>query len=198
MDEQQYAVQTQQYFDDLAPQWDNICKHDADKLSLISALAAPAPGSRLLDIGCGTGIMIGPLLATNPRELLALDLSPRMIEQAAKKYRDARLRLLAGDFFALEESGFDFALLYSAYPHFPHKNKLARQAARCLVSGGRFMVAHSESRDVINSRHQGGAAALLSQPLKAAQEEAESWREHFRIDILIDTEQLYVISGLRK
>jgi len=197
MNEQEYVEKMQQYFDELAPAWDSICKHDEGKLRLICRLAAPAPGNRLLDIGCGAGVMIGPLLATDPAELLALDLSPCMIEQAAQKYRDVRLRLLAGDFFALKESGFDLALLYSVYPHFPNKKNLARQTAHCLKSGGRFMVAHSESRAIINSRHQSGAAARLSQPLKAAEEEAKTWREYFNIDTLIDTEQLYVISGRR-
>jgi len=197
VDEQQYLAQTRQYFDDLAPSWDNTCRHDESKLHLIIGLASPATDSRLLDIGCGTGVMIAPLLATEPRELVAVDLAPRMIEIAAQKYRDPRLRLIGGDFFALEESGFDLTLLYSVYPHFPHKRQLALKTAQCLKEGGRFLVAHSESRAIINSRHQ-GSAAQLSQPLQEAKEEAAAWQEYFHIDMLIDTERLYVISGLRK
>ena len=198
MDEREYLEHTREYFDDLAPVWDDICKHDDGKLRLITRLAAIVPGSRLLDIGCGTGVMIGPLLAAKPTELLAVDLSLRMIERAAQKFRDARLRLQAGDFFALEESGFDLAMLYSVYPHFPDKERLALETARCLKKGGRFMVAHSESKENINSRHQGGTAARFSQTLKAAEQEAVHWREHFCIDILIDTDQLYVLSGRRR
>jgi demethylmenaquinone methyltransferase/2-methoxy-6-polyprenyl-1,4-benzoquinol methylase len=198
MNEQEYMENMRQYFDELAPVWDDICHHDESKLRLICHLASPTPGSRLLDIGCGAGVMIEPLLATDPGELLALDISPRMIDQAAQKYRDARLRLLARDFFALDESGFDFALFYSAYPHFSHKKELARQTAHCLKSNGRFMIAHSESRAIINNRHQSSAVAQLSQPLKAAAEEAETWRLYFTVDMLIDTERLYIISGRRE
>lgn len=197
MDGQQYAEQTRSYFDNLAPVWDDICNHDERKLRLICGLAAPAPGNRLLDIGCGTGVMIGPLLATEPAELLALDLSPRMIERAAQKYQNERLRLLVRDFFTLEESGFDLAMFYSVYPHFTHKERLVEQTARCLAQGGRFMVAHSESKELINGRHSGETAENLSQPLEAAEQEASLWREYFHIDTLIDTERLYVISGLR-
>ncbi|MCL1906063.1 MAG: methyltransferase domain-containing protein [Clostridiales bacterium] len=197
MDKREYTAKTREYFDALAPTWDDISIHNESKLRLITGLASFEPGDRLLDIGCGTGVMIGPLLAKEPRELTALDLSPCMIELAAQKYRDARLRLLNKDFFALKETGFDLALFYSVYPHFPDKEELARHTARCLVRGGRFMVAHSESKDIINSRHKGGAAAL-SEPLRAAETEAKTWREYFDIDILIDTKQLYIVSGLRK
>ena len=198
MDEQQFAALTRQYFDDLAPKWDDICRHDKDKLSLIIGLTAPPPDSRALDVGCGAGVMIGPLLTTKPRELLALDISPCMIEQAKRKFSDPCLRLLCEDFFAMEESGFDFAMFYSVYPHFPAKERLARHTARCLNKGGRFVVAHSENRAKINNRHQSGLAAQLSLPLQAAGEEAKKWLAYFNIDILIDTEQLYMISGLRK
>ncbi|MCL1976285.1 MAG: class I SAM-dependent methyltransferase [Firmicutes bacterium] len=196
MDERQYTEQTIEYFDNLASIWDSISIHDEKQLRLLIALAAIKPGSRILDIGCGCGVMIGPLLETNPQELLAMDISPRMIEQAKLKYQDARLRLLNEDFYNLKENNFDFALAYSVYPHFPHKKRLAQQTASCLAQGGRFMVAHSESREKINSRHQNNAVAHLSQPLKEAKAETIYWQEYFNIDILIDTQQLYVISGL--
>ncbi|MCL2496280.1 MAG: class I SAM-dependent methyltransferase [Clostridiales bacterium] len=198
MDEKKYLQQTRQFFDDLAPNWDSITYHDARKLKLIVDICGPAPGGRLLDIGCGTGVMIGELLEREPRELVAVDISPRMIEQAAQKHHDARLKLVAGDFFTLEESGFDMALLYSVYPHFPHKYRLAHRLAEMLRQGGRFMVAHSEARDTINSRHQGGLAESLSQPLEPAWQEARIWQKYFFIDILADTEQFYLLSGTRK
>ena len=197
MNAQQYAKQTRQYFDNLAPIWDSICQHDKNKLQLLIDLAAPAPDSRMLDIGCGAGVMIEQLLSANPRELLSLDISPLMIEQAKRKYCDPRLRLISKDFFDLEEEGFDLAILYSVYPHFPLKKQLVRHTAHCLVNGGRFMVAHSENRQIINTRHQNGMVAQLSLPLKEAKEEAKIWQTCFEIDILIDTPQLYVISGWR-
>ena len=193
-----YTAQMRQYFDEKAANWDNICHHDTAKLHIIISLAAPALCSRLLDIGCGTGIMIKPLLAVNPRELLAVDLAPLMIEQSALKHNDTRLRLLAIDFFDLAENGFDLAMLYSVYPHFPEKEKLVQQTAKCLKNNGRFMIAHSESRHTINKRHQDTQTAQLSQSLKPAAEEAKMWQKSFDIDILVDTDQLYIISGLRK
>jgi len=198
MDEKQYLQQTRQFFDDLAPGWDSRVYHDARKLKLIVDICGLAPGGRLLDIGCGTGVMIGELLEREPRELVAVDISPRMIEQAAKKYRDARLKLVTGDLFDLEEIGFDLALLYSVYPHFPHKEKLAHRLAQLLRQGGRFMIAHSESRDIINNRHQGGMTERLSQPLEPVLQEAQIWQKYFDIDILADTEQLYLLSGKLK
>lgn len=110
---------------------------------------------------------------------------------------DERLHLTAGDVLKWQETGFDAAIVYSAYPHFANKAALAQKLCALLKPGGRFMVAHSESRQVIDARHQHGAQAV-SVGLKPAAEEMRWFEGLFAIDILADTDQLYVLSGTKK
>ncbi len=149
------------------------------------------------DIACGTGVLIPQLLQYGPREVLGVDFSSEMIREAQKKFSDPRVRLEAMDLFDCKESGFDTATLYSAYPHFPDKERLAEKIFSLLRPGGRFLLAHSESRATINSRHHSGAAAV-SVPLRPVKEEASVWSRWFTLDILADTESFYLLSGKKR
>lgn len=187
---------TMEYFNSLAERWDGICHHDPHKISAIVTLAGVKPGDRVLDIACGTGIMTAPLLARNPREVLGVDFAQKMIEKATEKFQDTRIRFAASDFFDLSDKGFDVAVLYSGYPHFTEKDRLAAHMAALLKQGGRFVIAHSESREAIN-RHHSGSAKSVSQTLRSAHEEALYFEPFFAIDILVDTQDIYVISGIK-
>ena len=134
------------------------------------------------------------MLTRKPASVTGEDLSPNMIAQARQKYHDPRLQMLASDLFDVEETGFDTAIIYSAYPHFPDKQRLAQKVRAMLAPGGRFLIAHSESRQTINGRH-GGSASPISTPLRPAREEAAAWEPLFQIDMVADTPDLYFISG---
>lgn len=189
---------TKQFFDRAAEGWDRSCLHDPEKLDAIVTLADIRKGARVADIGCGTGALFEEILSREPAELLGVDLSDRMIAAARKKFHDGRLRLLAADLFDVAETGFDAATIYSAYPHFPDKERLARKIADMLVEGGRVMVAHSQGKEMINARHRGPEMEQISSPLLPAEQEANHFRKWFQIDILVDTPQLYLISGTKK
>jgi len=65
------------------------------------------PNSSVLEIGCGTG---ETLAALNPSRGLGIDISPRMIEIAEKKFR--HLSFETGDLEALEiEEKFDYVVI---------------------------------------------------------------------------------------
>lgn len=193
----QTIEETRAYFDERAEIWDSICRHDPEKIAAIVTLGGLLPGARVLDIACGTGVLFGELLQREPKEILGVDLSGRMLQMAAKKYDDPRLRLRAGDVLTLQESGFDCAFLYSAYPHFPDKRALTGHVAGLLKTGGRLIIAHSESRQTINARHAGSAQAV-SECLGPASIEAQALFDFFAVDILIDTPQMYVIAGEKR
>src|SRR5437588_12054583 len=59
-------------------------------------VARPRPGEACLDVGCGTGLVTGPLAkAVAPKgTAVGIDLSPRMLEQARKRKR-ANLTFMA-------------------------------------------------------------------------------------------------------
>lgn len=189
--------ETKRFFDERAEHWDETCTHDPQKLDAIVALS-DVRGKRVADIACGTGVLFPALFSHGAREVLGIDLSDRMIERAGQKYSGPSLHLFAGDLFSVEERGFEVATLYCAYPHFPDKEALFGKVYEMLVPGGRLMIAHSESKETINARHSGGKVEELSERLLPAKEEAGKLAPYFTVDILADTGEFYLISGLRK
>lgn len=161
-------------------------------------LADIKSGMRIADIGCGTGVLFSELLSRNPSLLLGIDLSDGMINKAKSKYSDNCLELVACDLFAVDKSEFDMAILYNTYPHFLDKGKLAQKLNDMLKSGGRFVIAHDQSKETINGRHSGKEADRVSSDLLPAPREAENFKEFFTVDILVDTAELYMISGMKK
>lgn len=193
-----YTQTTRNYFNGIAAEWDNLCYHDEKKIEAIVKLAGIKKGSRILDIATGTGVMIPYLLESEPEIILAIDLSDQMIAQARIKYPLPSVCFDNVDFYGLSDNGFDLAIAYSAYPHFKDKAGFSKKLADSLVPGGRFMIAHSESKETINSRHGGDQVKKVSDMLKNANVEADWFKTDFDIDIMVDTEELYVISGLKR
>lgn len=187
-----------QFFNGCAETWDAHCTMNQEKIASIVTLAGIQSGSRVVDIACGTGVMFPEIFSRSPAEVFGIDLSDEMIAKARSKYSDARLHLLASNLFDVHETGFDVAMIFSAYPHFQDKVKLAKQVAEMLKPGGRIMVAHSESRNAINSCHTGKAVNRLSCPLRAVKEEANEFLEYFNMDILADTSDIYLFSGTKR
>lgn len=185
------------YFDRLAPGWDQTVRHDEALISALLTAAACPGGGRILDVACGTGVLLPHLLALDPLELRAIDLSPEMVRLAAEKLRDPRLTVECADFYTYGPGPFDLITVYSAYPHFFDKDAFARQAAELLRPGGRLFIAHSQSREAINARH-GGGAAPVSTPLRSAEEESAPLRPYFALDAMVDNERLYLLSGTRR
>ena len=186
------------FFDLCAETWDRSCSHDPAKIAAIVTLADLRAGARVADVACGTGVLFPEILSRGPGFLLGIDLSDKMIEKARGKFSDPRLHLIAADCFTVRASDFDTVFLYGAYPHFPDKARLAAHLAGMLKPGGRLMVAHSEGRNAINGYHKGERVGRISWDLRPAEEEAARFSEAFRIDMVADTEGIYLFSGTKK
>lgn len=195
MDE--HLKQTKAFFDSMAEKWDTFCYHDPAKLAAIVTLSGFAENAKIADIACGTGVLFPEILKRNPSELYGIDLSDKMLEAAATKFNDGRIKLWQGDFNEFAKKDFDCAFVYSAYPHFPDKVAFAEKIHSVLKPDGRFVIAHSESRHEINHRHSQGAEHV-SDILAPVSEERVYFDKLFDIDITVDTDYMYIISGTKK
>ena len=110
---------------------------------LLDALAL-APEHRVLDLGCGTGLLTLPA-AQRARFVVGIDLTEAMLERLRRR-ADAellpRVGLIQGDvrFLPLVDGSFQrvvtsFMLLHLAWEE---KRQALREAARVLVPGGRL------------------------------------------------------------
>ncbi len=184
------------YFDGQAGHWDARSHHEPGKLRRIMRACDLHAGQRVLDVACGTGILFPWLLSHDPSLLMGIDLSEKMTDEARKKYRDKRLRIVTADYYQLEAGAFDRIIIYNAYPHFFNKERFAQKTRDLLADGGRFVLAHNKGRDSLNAMHEARGVCLYSVPLMPASEERRWFEPYFKIDSCIDTDDLYLLSGV--
>ena len=160
-------MQLQEYFDQLAPTWDQelTTREKLKSLSNIVKELDIKPGYYVLDIGSGTGILLSFLIAElgDEGKIVALDFSAEMLCQAKAKKFEPIVDFAQADVFAipLADNSVDLAMCNSAFPHFDDKARALEEIARVLRNNGRLVICHTMSRKMINQLHQsiGGAVA---------------------------------------
>jgi ubiquinone/menaquinone biosynthesis C-methylase UbiE len=110
--------------------------------------AAPAPGQRILDLGCGTGTLAIQVKQREPRaEVVGLDADAEMLSQARGKAEEAGVELELTEGFSTElpyeDGSFDRVLSTLFFHHLDPepKRQSAREIARVLRKGGALHVA---------------------------------------------------------
>ncbi len=185
------------YFDNRADSWHMAELQTKSPMQpAVAIMAGVGKGSRVLDLGCGLGVMMPIYGQLQVDYALGVDLSEKMIERARKRWVDEPWAdFLAADAAQLQlEQRFDAVVIYNAYPHFMNRPALVKTCHDLLVDNGRFVVAHGAGKDVINSHHD-AVAAGVSLGLKSAHEESAVWEELFEIDALVDTPGFYAFAG---
>lgn len=184
-----------EFFNKLAPVWDEITKHDSNKINKILEITDVKNNLNILDVGCGTGILESFLLKYNPQSITAVDISDKMIEVAKSKYNDHHITFLCKDI--LDHQGvYDYIIIYSAYPHFNDKEILIRHLSSMLTEGGKLVVAHSDSREKINSVHS-KHKEVKEDRLPPAIDTANIFSKYLYVDLLIDNSDIYIVSGIK-
>ena len=119
-------------------------------------LAAPAPGEKVLDVGCGTGTLAIALKSSvGTSEVHGIDASPEMIEvakeKAAKAGSDIDFQVALIEAIPFPDATFDLVTSSLMLHHLPDDLKRTGldEIRRVLKPGGRFMAmdfaAHSHS-----------------------------------------------------
>jgi len=131
-----------EFFNKEACSWDEKCRHDMEKVEKILDLVQIEKGSRVLDVGTGTGVLIPSLSkrVTETGQVKAIDVAENMIEIAKRKNPYGNVIFRCED--ALADSGneepFDHILCYSMFSHFKNKKeaieKLSSRLSRWKVN----------------------------------------------------------------
>ena len=104
---------------------------------------APAPRSRAIDVGCGSGV-IAEHLADTAARVDAVDANPAAIEyaRAHTTHPNVCYHLACAEELAFEEGTFDFACCMEVIEHLhePQIAALLRRIGRVLKPGGRLLV----------------------------------------------------------
>lgn len=186
------------FFDMLAPSWDAAQIREEDKITQILDFAQIKEGVSVLDVACGTGVLVPDYLARNVSCVTAVDISSEMIEIAKAKCTDNRVEFICAD---VEEvtlnREYDTCMIYNAFPHFPNPVSLIESLSKKLKDGGRLTIAHSMSRKQLDSHHS-GSARKVSNGLMHEDELAKLFEAFFAVDVKVSNDQMYVVSGYKR
>lgn len=147
------------FFNSVARKWDELCNHDMAKVESILDLLEIKAGSHILDVGTGTGILIPSLsqrVAQSGR-IKVIDVAEKMIEVAQQKNKYENIIFECGDVLDMnyDEAIYDHIICYSMFPHFQYrKAEAVDKLAQKLKIGGKLMICHSQSRELINNLHK--------------------------------------------
>ena len=183
------------YFDSLAPNWDAGLVRREDVIDTILSGAQVREGVDVLDVACGTGVLIGDYLARGARSVTGIDISPEMVSIARKKYPQPNVTFFCADVETAKfERKFDCVMVYNAFPHFPDPQSLVCTLAGLLKPGGTLTVAHGMSRAAIDAHHTGSASAH-SIGLMDADALATLFAQYLDVTVQISDDRMYQVTG---
>lgn len=192
MDKKQVA----EFFDNLAEVWDIDMVKNQSKIDDILDKAEVTEGKYVLDVACGTGVLIPDYIKRKVSKCVAIDISDKMIEKAKGKFNGYKnVELLCGDAEAFDfKDEFDCIVIYNAFPHFVDRDKLFKNLLKCLRTDGRITVAHGMGREAL-IRHHSGSAKNVSTVLPEIEEMVRLMSKYFDVDVSISTDDIYIASA---
>lgn len=189
------------FFESVANKWDGWNERAGMAEAIQRGLDAMdiQPHEHVLDLGCGTGILLAPLLTRLGPDgrVSAVDFSPRMVELARSRVDDRRVVTMVADActLPLETASLDRSICFSTWPHFPNPHAVLQEMKRLLKPNGWFHVWHVAGRERINAIHAekaGAVGADLLIPGRQLAQLAESCG--FRVQNVIDETDRYLVT----
>ncbi len=154
-----------------------------ENLDAMLALAGERARGRVLDVGCGAG-HTALAFAAVAREVVGLDLTPAMLEQAralAAARGLGNLRFEPGDAAALPfaDGAFDVVTSRLCAHHYARPEASVREAARVLAPGGLYLLVDSVAPDAPALDTFFQTFELLRDPSHVRNHRAGEWRRMF-------------------
>jgi ubiquinone/menaquinone biosynthesis C-methylase UbiE len=117
-----------------------------ERMAHIVAAASIQKSETVLDVGTGTGALIPDIQRYSPREVIACDLSGKMLEQVARRYPD--VTCYQGDIrdLQLADVSVDVVFMNGMFGNIVDKAGTLKNIARMLRPGGRAIISHPEGR----------------------------------------------------
>src|SRR5512132_614064 len=142
----------------------------------------PAPGERILDLGCGTGRLTSAIAAQPGIVIVGLDRSAAMLQEAA---RHGGATYVRGDGAALPfADAFDAVFSAATFHWIPDHDRLFASVFAALKQGGRLIAQAGGGGNL--ERLHGRARVLMDSPRYA--EYFTSWTDPYHFETVADTE----------
>ncbi len=143
------------FFDRLSDEWDDIfSRGDINVLESGLDLVNWHSFTRVLEVGCATGIETGYILKRlkSDAQLSAIDVSAKMVGRAIERIQDARFTVNIKNFFDVEGI-FDLILMINVLPHLGNLYDVFTKSSKLLDKKGEILILHNSSKEHINSVH---------------------------------------------
>ncbi len=184
------------FFNKYAPTWDEHMIKNTQTINKILDSAKVFSGVSVLDVACGTGVLIPDYLERKVKSITAVDISDEMIKIAEKKFKvEPSISIICGDVLETElMDSYDCIIVYNAFPHFPEPQALINKLAKLLSPGGTLTIAHGMSREQL-LKHHSGEAKNISLPLPEIDELAKMFPKSLTVTTKISDDNMYLITG---
>lgn len=183
------------FFDSLAPAWDANSEDDPALIRKILRNSGLRRKDSVLDIGCGTGILVPFLAEYSPSRIVGVDLSAKMVEEARKKFPAYEFRQADGSSLDFRDA-FSQVILFNMWPHVSDPEKMIRSCHAYLREGGAMTIAFDSGRSRIDQHHQN--IMHVSRPLETMDALREKMSPLFDIVFAADEEDLFQITGKKR
>lgn len=197
-------MNSKEFFNSMAEKWDKTVYHDENKIKRILEMVKLEEGSRILDVGTGTGVMVPFLLmsAGSGGRIIAVDMAEKMIEAAKSKFDYENVGYIVGDILQIEmqEDYFDCIMCYSIFPHFEdRKAEAVLKLASYLKKKGKMTICHSQSREAINNLHKEASETVKNDRLPSA-DVIKGYFEAAGLDTVVevDSDEMFVLVGCKR
>jgi ubiquinone/menaquinone biosynthesis C-methylase UbiE len=102
----------------------------------------PRLGSSILDVGCGTGILLHKLLQLGKDlNLYGMDIAPEMVRVARAKFGElVEIREGSANSLPYDDNSLDYVTCATSFHHYPDPDNSLREMFRVLKSGGKLII----------------------------------------------------------
>jgi len=160
------------------------------------------PGHRIIEPGCGEGRLTRFLAeAVGPRgKVFAFDISPRMVEKCLVRNLPPQVEVVraCATHLPLPDGEFDAVVCLNTFPHFEDRPAALRELRRVLGKDGILWIAHTRSREWVNSLHSSIGGVLAGHLLPTKAEFDTLLRQTgFSLEFLQDLPDRYLLKASR-
>lgn len=187
-----------EFFDRCAPSWDEELVVDEQVINAILDNAGVEKDKDVLDVACGTGVMIPYYLKRNVRSITAIDFSEKMCAIAESKNDQDNVKIVCKDAEEFDDGNrYDCIIVYNAFPHFVDGERLIFHLSSLLNKDGILTIAHGMSRAKLNHHHH-NISEEVRHDLIEADELAKIMSDYLEITTIISDDKMYQVSGRKR